>query len=146
MASPVLAYAGVERIVVVCRVDPADTGALSAAGIGQLARQIIADGLAQGRRPVVVASAGDSALVDPTALIVTIHANAAADPAQPGQAAIGVAVRRPGQVGDAIPLFLAPPVVVDTRSADAESGMRRALRTLLLPAVIEPMTSMPNAR
>lgn len=144
MALPVLAYSPVERIVVICRVDPEDTGALNKAEIGRLARQVIIDGLAQAHWPVVVASPGDAAVADPTALVVVIHANAAADPVQPGRAAIAVAVRRPGQVSDAVPLFLAPPVAVALRAT--ESDMQRALRTLLLPAVIEPMMSMPGVR
>ena len=144
MALPVLAYSAVERIVVICQVDSEDTGALNKAEIGRLARQVIVDGLAKAHWPVVVASAGDAAVADPTALIVVIHANAAADPAQLGRAAIAVSVRRPGQVSDAVPLFLAPPVAVASRAA--ESDIQRALRTLLLPAVIEPMMSMPGVR
>lgn len=148
MASPVLAYADVERIVLVCRVDPADTAALNAASIGRTARQIIVEGFAKARRPVPVtlAEAGDEAIVDPAGLVVLIHANAAADPARPAQAAIAVAMRRPGQVSDAIPLFLAPPVAVDQGGADVTSGMQRALRALLLPTVVEPMMSMPGMR
>lgn len=144
MASPVLAYMGVEQIVVVCRVDPADAGVLTAAAIGEQARGIIAEGLPQARRPVAVVPAGDPAIIDPAALVVTIHANAAADPARPGLAAVAVSVRRPGQASDAIPLFLAPPAAVEAGSGDA--GMKRALRALLLPAVVEPLMSMPEAR
>lgn len=144
MASPVLAYMGVKRIVVVCRVDPADAGVLTAAAIGEQARGIIAEGLPQARQPVAVVSAGDPAIIDPTALVVTIHANAAADPTRPGLAAVAISVRRPGQVSDAIPLFLTPPAAFEAGSGDA--GMKRALRALLLPAVVEPLMSMPDAR
>ncbi|WP_114860484.1 hypothetical protein [Azospirillum brasilense] len=144
MASPVLAYMGIERIVVICRVDPADAGALTAAAMGEQARGIIAEGLPQARRPVAVVSAGDPAIIDPAALVVTIHANAAADPARPGLAAVAVSVHRPGQVSDAIPLFLAAPAAFEAGSGDA--AMKRALRALLLPAVVEPLMSMPNAR
>ena len=135
-----------DRIVVVSRIDPADTGALTAAAVSEQARGIIANGLAQARRPVpvAVALAGDAAVVDPTALVVTIHANAAADPARSGLAAIAVAVRRPGQVSDAMPLFPAPPTVVTAGSADA--GLQHALRALIVPTVIKPLMSMPDAR
>lgn len=148
MASPVLAYVGVDRIVLVCRVDPADTGALAAASVGEAARRVIADGFAKARRPmpVTLASAGDEAIVDPAALVVTIHANATAGAAHPGLAALALSMRRPGQVSDAVPLFLAPPVVVDPGGADAAAVMQRALRALLVPTVIEPLMSMPDVR
>ena len=148
MASPVLAYMGVERIVVVCRVDPADTGALTAAAIGKQARLIVSGGLAPARSPlpVVLASSADEATVDPAALLVLIQANAAADPARPGQAALAVALRRPSQPSDALPLFPAAPVTLDLNAAPLEPGLQRALRALLLPTLVEPLLSMPGAR
>lgn len=148
MAAPVLAYLGVERIVVVCRVDPVETGMLTAAAIAEQARLVVLGGFARTRSPlpVVLASAGDEAIVDSAALLVLIQANTAANPARPDQAALAVALRRPGQPSDALPLFPAAPVTLDLEAATLESGLQRALRALLLPTVVEPLLSMPGAR
>ncbi|RIV97752.1 hypothetical protein D2T81_27850 [Azospirillum brasilense] len=148
MAFPVLAYLGVQRIVVVCQVDPAETGALTVAAIGEQARLVVSGGLAQARSPlpVVLASTADEAIIDPAALLVLIQANAMADPTRSGQAALAVALRRPGQPSEALPLFPAAPVTLDLNAATLESGLQRALRSLLLPTVVEPLLSMPGAR
>lgn len=149
MGMPMPAFMGVERVVIACRMSPEGGAVLRCADLAAQARAFLAEGLkARGRSgpPVVVVSPGDEALIDPAALVVTLHGVAVATADGEEQAAVAVEIRRPGQLSDGIPFFQTPPAVGSGAPNDLRAGIDRSLRASLTAGVIEPLTAAPWSR
>ncbi|WP_180287667.1 hypothetical protein [Azospirillum oleiclasticum] len=149
MGMPVPAFMGVERVLLVCRVSPAETPALGCRDLLEQARRVLVDGLSakgRGTLPVQPVEPGDEALADGGGLVVALHATVAGAPGDSSMVAIAVEIRRPGQVSDGIPFFLIPPSVVVGKSGDMPGKVRAALRTALGVGVVDPLVSVPGPR
>lgn len=149
MGMPVPAFMGVERVVLVCRVSPAETPALGCRDLLEQARRVLVDGLSakgRGTLPVQSVEPGDEALVDGGGLVVALHATTTAAPGDGSAVAVAVEMRRPGQVSDGIPFFAIPPSVVVGKAGELPAKLRAALRTTLGSGVIDPLVSAQGPR
>lgn len=149
MGMPMPAFMGVERVVIACRMSPEEGTALRCVDLAAQARAFLAEGLkARGRSgpPVVVVSPGDEALIDPAALVVTLHGVAAATADGKEQAAVAVEIRRPGQLSDGVPFFQTPPATGSGAPNDLRASIGRSLQASLAAGVIEPLTAAPWSR
>lgn len=149
MGMPVPAFMGVERVVLVCRVSPAETPALGCRDLLEQARRVLRDGLSakgRGNLPVQPVEPGDEALADAGAFVVALHAAGAAAPGDAVAVAVAIEIRRPGQVSDGIPFFLAPPSLVVGKPGEMPGKILGALRISLGAGVVDPLASAPSPR